>query len=77
MGMEGFLWGRCRGIATRYTEPLGNAINLVCFVDSDHVGNLVMHCSHTRIHIFIKNAPLFGSPRNRIWSSHHPLEVNS
>ena len=32
MGMEGFLWGRCRGIATRYTEPLGNAINLVCFV---------------------------------------------
>ncbi|MHA7927589.1 MAG: Ty1/Copia family ribonuclease HI, partial [Marinobacter sp.] len=39
-------------------EPLGNGIDLTCFVDSDHAGNVVTRRSHTGILIFVNNAPI-------------------
>jgi hypothetical protein len=34
-------------------EPSGNVVPTHCFVDADHVGNLITHCSQTRILLFV------------------------
>ena len=41
----------------RMPEPLGNAVDIVCFVNScDHAGNMVTRRSHPGILIFLQNA---------------------
>ena len=37
-------------------EPLGREIQINCFVDADHVGNIVTRRSHTGIIIFLNMA---------------------
>ena len=39
-------------------EPLGKAMKMACFVDSNHAGNVVTRRSHTGIMIFLQNAPI-------------------
>ena len=51
--------------------PLGNTLDITCFVDSDHAGNVVTRRSHTRIIIFLNNAPViwFSKKENTVESS--------
>lgn len=39
-------------------KPLSNAVDITCFVDADHAGNVVTRQSHTGILIFVQNAPI-------------------
>ena len=39
-------------------EPLGKAMKMACFVDSNHAGNVVTRRSQTGIMIFLQNAPI-------------------
>jgi hypothetical protein len=38
-------------------EPLGKPVEIHCFVDADHAGNLATRCSHTGIIIFLNKSP--------------------
>ena len=51
--------------------PLGKAIEIFCFVDADHAGNVVTRRSHTGIIIFVQNAPIhwFSKKQNTVESS--------
>ena len=51
-------------------EPHGNVVSTHCFVDADHVGNLVTHHSQTGILIFVNRAPI-------IWYSKHQNTVET
>jgi hypothetical protein len=51
--------------------PLGNPIEMFCFVDSNHAGNLATRRSHTGIIIFINKAPIlwYSKRQNTVESS--------
>ena len=51
--------------------PLGLAIRITCFVDSDHASNQITRRSHTGIIIYIQNAPIiwFRKRQNTVESS--------
>ena len=51
-------------------EPLGDPVNITCFVDADHAGNKVTRRSHTGILIYINSAPI-------IWHSKRQNTVES
>jgi len=36
----------------------GNTVQLNCFVDADHAGDHITHCSHTGVLIFANRAPI-------------------
>jgi hypothetical protein len=38
--------------------PLGSAIDMTCFVDANHAGNMITRRSQTGILIFLQNAPI-------------------
>ena len=46
-------------IPTNAPEPRGKAVQINCFVDADHAGNLVTRRSHTGILIYLNMAPIF------------------
>ena len=52
-------------------EPLGESINISCFVDADHAGNKITRRSHTGIIIFINSAPIiwYSKRQNTVESS--------
>jgi hypothetical protein len=39
-------------------EPLGQSVNVSCFVDANHAGNVVTHRLHTGILIYVQNTPI-------------------
>jgi hypothetical protein len=39
-------------------EPLGKPVDISCFVDANHAGNVITRRSHTGILIFVQNAPI-------------------
>ena len=51
--------------------PLGITLDITCFVDSDHAGNVVTRRSHSGIIIFLNNAPViwFSKKQNTVESS--------
>ena len=51
-------------------EPHGNVVSTHCFVDADHVSNLVTRHSQTGILIFVNRAPI-------IWYSKHQNTVET
>ena len=55
----------------RMPEPLGKAMDITCFVDADHAGNIITRRSHTGILIFIQNAPIiwWSKKQNTVESS--------
>jgi hypothetical protein len=55
----------------RMPDPLGKPMDITCFVDADHAGNIVTRRSHTGILIFIQNAPIiwFSKKQNTVESS--------
>lgn len=52
-------------------EPRGQAVDITCFVDADHAGNLVTRRSHTGILIFVQGAPIvwYSKKQNTVESS--------
>ena len=52
-------------------DPLGHAVDITCFVDSDHAGNVVTTRTHTGILIFVQNAPViwYSKKQNTVESS--------
>jgi len=58
-------------LPAKMPDPLGNAVDFTCFVDSDHAGNIVTHRSHTGILIFVQNAPImwYSKKQNTVESS--------
>ena len=44
-------------------EPRGNGVSTHCFVNADHVGNLVNHRSQTGILILVNRAPIIFEER--------------
>lgn len=52
-------------------EPRGHAVDITCFVDANHAGNLVTRRSHTGILIYVQNAPIlwFSKKQNTVESS--------
>ena len=52
-------------------EPLGKAMKMACFVDSNHAGNVVTRRSHTGIMIFLQNAPIlpYSKKQNTVESA--------
>ena len=55
----------------RMPVPLGKPVQMTCFVDSDHAGNLITRRSHTGIIIFVQNAPIiwYSKRQNTVESS--------
>jgi hypothetical protein len=51
--------------------PLGLPVNIACFVDANHAGNVITRRSHTGIIIFIQNAPIiwYSKKQNTVESS--------
>ena len=54
----------------RMPIPRGRSVDITCFVDSNHAGNVVTRRSHTGIIIFVQNAPV-------IWHSRRQNTVES
>jgi hypothetical protein len=42
----------------RMPQPLGNQVNITCFVDANHAGNVVTRCSHTGIIVYLQNTTI-------------------
>jgi len=40
--------------------PLGNAVQMSCFVDADHAGNKVTRRLHTGVFILLNNTPVIA-----------------
>ncbi len=57
--------------------PLGNVIQMSCFVDADHAGNKVTRRSHTGVFILLNNAPViaFSKRQNTCESSTYGSEL--
>ena len=64
---------------TRQTcpSPLGNPVQMSCFVDADHAGNKVTRRSHTGIFILLNNTPViaFSKRQNTCESSTYGSEL--
>jgi hypothetical protein len=52
-------------------EARGEAVDITCFVDADHAGNLITRRSHTGILIFVQGAPIiwYSKKQNTVESS--------
>jgi hypothetical protein len=52
-------------------EPLGKPVDISCFVDANHAGNVITRRSHTGILIFVQNAPImwYSKKQNTVESS--------
>jgi len=52
-------------------EPLGLPIEITCFVDADHAGQLLTCCSHSGVLIFLNKAPVvwYSKWQNMVESS--------
>jgi len=51
-------------------EPRGLLVDITCFVDADHTGNLMTCCSQSGVLIFVNKAPI-------VWYSKHQNMVES
>lgn len=52
-------------------EPKGKSIQISCFVDANHAGNVITRRSHTGIIIYVQNAPIiwFSKRQNTVEAS--------
>jgi hypothetical protein len=46
-------------------QSLGNPVNISCFVDANHAGNVVTRRSHTGILIYVQNTPIIWHSRRQ------------
>jgi hypothetical protein len=68
---EEFYGNVCEELPRNMPEPRGNAVDITCFVDANHAGNLVTRRSHTGVLIFVQNAPIiwYSKKQNTVESS--------
>ncbi len=61
----------CEELPPNITESKGNVVNISCFVDANHAGNVITRRSHTGIIIYVQNAPIiwFLKRQNTVESS--------
>jgi len=85
---DDFYRGAKENIPPNAPEPLGNPVQINCFVDADHAGNRVTRRSQTGVLIFINRAPIiwylkaqntietstFGSEFTAMWIAVELLE---
>ena len=67
----------CQMLPPDMPEPLGQSVNVTCFVDADHAGNKVTRRSHTGIIIFVNSAPIiwYSKQQNTVESSTFGSEI--
>ena len=67
----------CQMLPPDMPEPLGQSVNVTCFVDADHAGNKVTRRSHTGIIIFVNSAPIiwYSKRQNTVESSTFGSEI--
>jgi hypothetical protein len=60
-------------------EPRGLGVDITCFVDSDHAGDLCNRRSHSGVIIYLQSAPViwFSKKQNTIETSTHGAELVS
>jgi hypothetical protein len=46
-------------------KPMDNSVNIKCFVDANHAGNVVTHRSHTGILIYVQNTMIIWHSRRQ------------
>ena len=58
-------------------DPMGNPVNVICFVDANHAGNKITRCSHTGIIFFVNSAPItwVSKRQNTVESSTFGSEI--
>ena len=69
-GWKDFYGDMVKELPPRMPTPRGRPVNITCFVDANHAGNVVTRRSHTGIIIFVQNAPI-------IWHSRRQNTVES
>jgi hypothetical protein len=52
-------------LPAKMPKPLGNPVNITCFVDANHAGNVVTRRSHTGILIYLQNTPIMWHSRRQ------------
>ena len=69
--MEGFLSRATDELPPGMLEPLGLPVDISCFVDADHAGNLLTWHSHSGILIFLNKALVlwYSKQQNTVESS--------
>ncbi len=67
----------CEELPPDMPEPNGKVVNILCFVDANHAGNVITRRLHTRIIIYVQNAPIiwFSKQQNTVESSSFGSEV--
>jgi hypothetical protein len=60
---SGFYGDVAEEVLPKMPKPLGNSVNITCFVDAYHAGNVVTHHSHTRILIYLQNTSIIWHSR--------------
>ena len=46
-------------------EALGKSMQIACFVDANHAGNVVTRRSHTGVFIYVQNTPSIWFSKNQ------------
>ena len=69
-GWKDFYGNVVEELPPRMPTPRGRPVDVTCFVDANHAGNVVTRRSHTGIIIFVQNAPI-------IWHSRRQNTVES
>ena len=62
----------CEELPPNMPEPKGKGVNISCFVDAKHAGNVITRRSHTGIIIYVQNAPIIWFPKRQ-----NPVESSS
>jgi hypothetical protein len=52
-------------LPAKMPKPLGNPVNITCFVDANHAGNVITRRSHTGILIYLQNTPIMWHSRRQ------------
>ena len=69
-GWKDFYGDMVEELPPRMPTPQGRPVDITCYVDANHPGNVVTRRSHTGIIIFVQNAPI-------IWHSRRQNTVDS
>ena len=61
----------CEELPPNMQEPKDKVVNVSCFVGANHAGNVIIRQLHTKIIIYVQNAPIiwFSKRQNTVESS--------
>ncbi len=69
----------CKELPPNMTESKGKVVNVSCFVDANHAGNVIIRRSHSAILIDVQNEPIiwFLKRQNTVESSSFGSEFDA